>query len=241
MDPTLENALVGEPVTVTLAGKQYELAYPLQGVMLYKTETARVDRARAHGRPKLTHDEKRDLRGRRTAVLKTWPLKPLDEWTSEDVSESEELLGEATSITCTLDEDAGTGDSLYLVRNWRKIGTDDFERLLLALWVGLHKATIAPGVSPHVPEYRPQVSMSELAALRITDTELEKLINAINRALSRSLIATRAKPEAASPNVPAPETPAETEAVVITKDEIVQTIEEEEAKRERPTNRTKTP
>ncbi len=199
---------------VTLPGrpgmpeKEYALAYPIEAVMLYKDETAKIDRARsaaklAAGGARLTRAEKKDLRKRRKDILKEWPTKPLDEWTADDVEDTEMLLGEATAITSTLDEDAGTGDSLYEVRNWHKIGTDDFERLLLALWVGLHRHYAALGIPP--ADYRSELSMKELRALELSDTQLKAIAEAIRRALSRSLIARRdPDDEEPVPNAPAP-------------------------------------
>src|ERR1017187_5141010 len=125
-----ENALAGEPVTVTLAGVVYPLAYPMQAVILYKQETAKIDRARAAGRPRLTPEEKLDLRKRRRDILKDWPTKQFADWNDGDVEVTEELLREATALTSALDEDAGVGDSLYEIRNWPKIGSEDFEGLL---------------------------------------------------------------------------------------------------------------
>jgi hypothetical protein len=195
MNPALESALAGEPVTVTLEGKEYPLAYPMRAVILYKQETAKLDRARAEasGRAKLTRDEKRELQQRRTAILKTAPPKKSDDWTADDVEKMVSILSDSTAITCLLDEDAGTGDSLYEVRNWRKIGSDDFERLLLALWVGLHQSsnTAAP------------LTLDALGMMNLCDTQLDALVEAINKALSRSLIAPRS--EEPDPNAPLPD------------------------------------
>jgi hypothetical protein len=227
MNPQLENALARGPVTVTLLTRikdgdaevtrpwEYPLAYPMQAVILYKEETAKLDRARAakklaSGGVKLTREEKRALRKDRRALLQEArdlfdSGRQTDAWPAEVSQEFDSLLGEANAITCALDEDAGTGDSLYIRGNWQKID-DDFDRLLLALWVGTHQFYIAPGI-PQV--YREQISMSALQAMEAP--QIEEIAATVKNALSRSLVARRdPDDEEPVPNALAPEatTPA---------------------------------
>jgi hypothetical protein len=69
MNDLLQEAIVGSPVTVTIGRETYPLAFPIQGVILYKRETARLGRERTPDRPRLTREEKRALREARQELL----------------------------------------------------------------------------------------------------------------------------------------------------------------------------
>src|SRR5580692_11428606 len=170
MNDMLQEAIAGEPVTVQLGGQTYPLAYPIQAVILYKRETATIDRERAKDRPRLTHEEKRSLRDRRGKLMADADvLRPArgEDWQPEKFLEFDFAMNEASALKITLDEDAGTGDSLYDMYNWRKISPDgDPERLLLALWIGLHEFR-GSGVpeAPAVRVYLPRMSKTQLGEL----------------------------------------------------------------------------
>lgn len=71
MNAHLQQALTGAPVTVNLGGKEYPLAFPIEGVILYQEETATLDRSRAKGRDRLTRALKDGLRAERLQLLQS--------------------------------------------------------------------------------------------------------------------------------------------------------------------------
>jgi hypothetical protein len=220
MNPVLQEAIAGEPVMVKLGArgqeKEYPLAFPIQAVILYKNETARLDRQRTEERrkqgvAKLTGAEVRDLRQRRQQLLKeAEALRPHkgQAWEGESYPQFDSLMDEATLLKIAIDEDAGTGDSLYDLYNWRKISPDgDPERMLLALWIGLHE--FAHEVDRQI--YRPRLSQEEIGR-HIHPGNASELTLAISKALSAHLIAAPEVPpdiedvaEEPVPNVRAPE------------------------------------
>src|ERR1700728_1432333 len=192
MNSLLQEAIAGEPVMVTLGRVSYPLAYPMQAVILYKRETALLDRARVKldGRPRLTREEKRALRDRRSKLLADADLlrpRKHEDWLPEKFLEFDALMDEATTLKIAFDEDAGTGDSLYDIYNWRKISPDgDPERLLLALWVGLH--TFVPSKTAGKPdEYVETLARQKLGSL-VDLGNIGDLTLAISKALSAHLI-----------------------------------------------------
>jgi hypothetical protein len=220
MDDMLQEAIAGEPVMVSLARASYPLAYPMQAVILYRQETAKIDRERAKakiaagGKP-LTRDEKRELRDRRRELLaEADTQRPLQgvAWDDNKWQRFEELLAEAVSIKATVDEDAGTGDSLYDKTTWWKISPEkDPERMLLALWVGLHefKTQLSAG-GPAERVYSPRLSKMQLAELVGLDNG-EELTVGIANALRKHLIAPPAVApmESDDPNPQPPAMPVE--------------------------------
>lgn len=223
MNTVLQEALTGAPVTVYLAGLNRVLAFPGAAVILYKKETALLDRARAQGRPRLTLAEKRELRAeRRTLLDQAEALRPSrgESWTDDNFNRFQELLDEAMGPKIALDEDAGTGDSLYDKLNWRKISPqEDPERFLLALWVGLHKfqpALSRPG--PADREYVPTITRDQLSEV-VDLGNGDELILAISKALAAHILAPEAATEEPDPNRQPPASPAV--ALVQAKPELV--------------------
>jgi hypothetical protein len=197
MNDMLQEAIAGEPVTVSIGGETYPLAYPIWAVILYKRETALIDRERAKDRPRLTHEEKRSLRDRRGKLMADADvLRPArgEDWQPQKFLEFDFAMDEASALKIALDEDAGTGDSLYDMYNWRKISPgNDPERLLLALWVGLHRF--------EGKAYRPRLSREQLGTL-VDLGNGGDLTMAISKALSAHLIAASETPlEEPVPNV----------------------------------------
>jgi hypothetical protein len=170
VNPLLEEAIAGEPVTVKLGGHEYRLSFPVAAVILYKKETAIIDRQRAklrEGAP-LTRAEVREYRARwQKLIAEAHALAPttvdgkVQPWNEQNLEQWQLLQEEANLLRTAVDENLGTGDSLYDRYTWRKISPDgDPERLVLALWVGLHTFEI------DVPRrYIPQISREELGAL----------------------------------------------------------------------------
>lgn len=198
MNPVLEEALVGAPAMVKLGGKEYPLAFRVHAIILYQRETALLDRQRAeerrkHGVARLQPSEIRELAERRRKVLaEAEPFRPKKEreWPESDQVTWEALQSEANLLKIAIDEDAGTGDSLYDWYDWRKISTEDPERFLLALWVGLHR------YDPERPAGRRFVetlSRDELAELVDLSNGAE-LTAAIGNALSAHIIAKSETP-----------------------------------------------
>src|SRR5579872_7025969 len=102
MDPTLEKDLAGGgSVMVKLAGKDYPLAYPMRAVILYRQETAKLNRARGASRPRLSTEETQSARNRFRELI-AQAQKAADE--GNDFSD---LIQEATFVKLPLDEDAG--------------------------------------------------------------------------------------------------------------------------------------
>src|SRR5258708_31284423 len=104
MNSTLEQALTGPEVRVTLGGTEYPLAYPMQAVILYQQETAALDQRRAKDRPKLTQDEKLQLAMRRRSLRKQMRTLPdtdqvkFADWPEDEQVRFEELQTEGTEI-----------------------------------------------------------------------------------------------------------------------------------------------
>lgn len=197
--PVLERELVGAPVLVRLGKDEYRLAYPMKAVILYKQRTAEIDQRRARAKDRLKPAEIRELRLRRSQVIaELRAALPAPGSTSEsDRQRIEALEVEALAIKSRLDEDAGTGDSLFQMENWRKINPEeDPERLLACLWAGLE--------SNH-PELKP-----EQLELLVHPGNVTEITVAIAKALA-SYLPRRA--ESPDPNAPAPAgTPAEAAA-----------------------------
>lgn len=187
MNPILQEALAGEPATVNLGGQNYPLDYPIQGVILYKNLTAALDRARklAANAPALTREVKRELRDRRRTLLaEADAQRPAagEVWEDEKFANFNEFLQEAMAAKAVADQDAAAGDSLYDKGNWWKISPDrDPERMLLALFVGLH--IFIPSKTPGKPdEYVETLTLVELGKL-IDLRNGEELTVAISKAL----------------------------------------------------------
>jgi len=202
MEKLLENAIIGEPIMVTLGEVQYEISFPIQAVILYKAETAKIDKKRSQGRPKLTADQRKALRSERLDILrKLEPFRPKKdkEWNEDDFAQFQALSEEANRIKVALDEDSCQGDSLYDLSNWDKIGpVVDPERLLLALWVGLHKSVNG--------SYLPSLTQEQIGRF-INHRTSADLTDAISLALAKDLLPPA---ELRLKNGQAPESPAPT-------------------------------
>jgi hypothetical protein len=212
MDPILQEALAGAPVEVTLGGKTYPLAFPIQAVILYKSETARLDRERnrASGVPALTREAKREMRARRrTLAEEAEALRPAAgaKWDDEKFVHFDELFAEGIEIKATIDADAAAGDSLYDKSNWWKISPEgDPERMMLALWVGLHEFVKTDKAKP---KFTARLDREELGGL-INLGNGEALTRSIAEALRAHLVAPAEDldEEEASPNAEPPAPPA---------------------------------
>jgi hypothetical protein len=217
MNDMLQEAIAGTPVTVTIGRETYPLAFPIQGVILYKRETARLDRERTKDRPKLMREEKRALREARQKLLADAnllrPKERGEPWDPEHFRDFELAMEEATALKIEIDEDTAAGDSLYDMYNWRKISPSaDPERLLLALWVGLHHFVPADKNIAGAPlVYTPRLSRAELG-VKVDLSNGEDLTLAVSKALTAHLIVAETEARSTSPNELAPATsPAETE------------------------------
>lgn len=227
MNSELQEAIAGAPVLVKLGKQEYPLAFPIQAVILYKKETAALDRQRAEDRrqqgvARLTRDELRELRRKRQTLLtEAEKLRPAkgQAWAPDNFEQYVSLQDEATLLKCAVDEEAGSGDSLYDLYNWRKISPElDPERMLLALWVGLHQFVDTSLVVGHSSSaYRPELSREEIGQ-HIHPGNATDLTLAISKALAAHIVAPPEVEEFAAeertseipdPNASGPEIPAE--------------------------------
>lgn len=181
MNQILQQELTGTPVTVSLGGAEYPLAFPIYACMLYKQETAKLDRARRDSKPRLTPVEIKELKQQRRELLQLADdVKPelSDGTTPEDAAEQiadfYQLIGDAMEISTRLDENRAAGDSLFLEANWIKINTGDPERLVLALWAGLHYSVD--------DEWKAPFSLKELNSL-VDPANAEDIVEVIGKAL----------------------------------------------------------
>lgn len=205
MNEVLQETVTGEsPVTVTLGAKDYLLAFPLHACALYQRETAKLDRARSAERGALTAEEIRDFKEQRRILLRQADAVqdeiaalPKGAPHADKLDAFYELLGEAMLIKNRLDENGGRGDSLFLEGNWFKITTDDPERIVLALWAGLHCEQDRQMGMPVEPKWVPQLSVAQLRRL-VDPSNAEEMIDAIGRALRA--YAVKKKRSLISPN-----------------------------------------
>ena len=129
-----------QPAKLRLGAQQYLLAFPMRAVILYRQETAKLDRARAAQRPPLERGALQVLRRRRRAAIdEARALVPADgKMDAAAESHFNDLLEEANRLKVAIDEETAAGDSLMDRSTWWKIGPLDPERLRLAVWAGTH-------------------------------------------------------------------------------------------------------
>lgn len=123
MADLLEQELTGAPVSVSLGGNSYLLGYGMAAVIVYKRETARIERSR----PQLELKDPRCICG-----------EPRSQHTGPDLI----ILGEDQKLLCWSFRlyDPVEGDSLLSAESWKRIDLDlDPERWLACLWAGLHR------------------------------------------------------------------------------------------------------
>jgi hypothetical protein len=181
----LDREILGEPITVTLAGAAYPVAFPMFAVTLYKQETAKLNCRRAKaaeeaGRARLTAIELRDLKRRYRALVDAMDGDASDEFAGQ--------MEEAVVLRCRIDEETGNGDSLLQLINWWKIREEDPERIVLALWAGLHQ-------QESDDSWKSPVAIAHLNKL-IDFSNVGPIVQAITRAL----MAYMPKRKEASPN-----------------------------------------
>lgn len=133
----LEREITGEAVTVRLNGMDYPLSFPAHNVALYTLETQKLNCRRAKtasdaGRARFSLAETRELKAEYRRLA-----NELDQF-KDDPDQFGILMEELIVIRVRLDEEAGTGDSLFQLINWWKIRDSDPERTVLALWAALH-------------------------------------------------------------------------------------------------------
>jgi hypothetical protein len=114
---------ISPPVTVLLGGNSYVLTYGMAAVIVYKAETARIERSRPQ-------------------PVETDPLCLCGERESKHTGPSSTILNEQGEIVCWGFRlyDAVQGDSLLTSTSWKRIDLDlDPERWLACLWASLHR------------------------------------------------------------------------------------------------------
>lgn len=167
----LDREITGE-ISITLGDKTYPIGFPIYAVAVYKQETAKLNCRRAReaaeaGRPRLTADETREMR-------KAY-RKAVAELEGKDAAEFTAIMEEIIEMRARLDEEAGTGDSLFQLVNWWKIHEADPERVLLALWSGLHQE--------EGDTWRPPLSIAQLRKL-VDARNIGYVLTTITKALS---------------------------------------------------------
>jgi hypothetical protein len=206
MNAVLATELTGPPITVQLGGQEYPLAYPMFAVILYRQETARLNRARGLARvqagvlanvPRLTPAELREARERYFALIaEAQGLKG---------EAFQRLMEEATLVKLPVDEATGAGDSLCLMHNWWRISLDDPERVLLALWAGLHQQSPPDAAGKTVwkaPFTLAQLEAGDLGGISIGN--LDTFLPVITKALLAWIKREDAPKNAAAPEAAAP-------------------------------------
>lgn len=123
MTDLLQQELTGAPVTVTIAGAEYPISYGMAAVIVYKAETARIERSR----PRAADSD---------------PLCLCGERKSSHAGASLIILDNDGKLACWAFRlyDPAQGDSLLTPGSWKRIDLDqDPERWLACLWAGLHQ------------------------------------------------------------------------------------------------------
>lgn len=217
MNEVLQETVTGESaVLINLGEKEYPLAFPLHACALYQRETAKLDRARRSENGRLTAAERQQIKEQRRELLRQADevegeirkLPPDAPVPSEQMDQFWELAGEATALKNQMDEDAAKGDSLFLEASWFKINSDDPDRVVLALWAGLHQPR--ESLSPSGPVA--WVSPFTVAQLRrlVDPSNAEEVVEAIGKALRAYAVKKKVRRLAASrstTNAPATENP----------------------------------
>lgn len=187
MNEVLQEAVTGESaVLVTLGEKEYPLAFPLHACALYQRETAKLDRARRTERGALKPAETHALKEQRSELLRQADAAQTEiedlpaSAQAEKLERFYELLNDAMAIKNLLDEDSARGDSLFLEANWFKVTTDDPDRVVLALWAGLHQTEEFPGRME--PKWVAPFTLLQLRKL-VDPSNAEEMIDAIGKAL----------------------------------------------------------
>ena len=179
MSDAVSNAIAA-PVLVVIAGRECKLSYSMHAVLVYRAETARIERSR----PQLEEPDPKCICGGRR---------------SEHVGPNLIRLSDSTTapeILCLRfrKEDRTSGDSLYDWRAWLEIDLNiDPERWLACLWAGLHERQ-ADGKTWKAP-----FTFDELQETIGLSPEVRAVIDAKMREAMTAWF-PKAKPKDASPN-----------------------------------------
>lgn len=211
MKTVVEQEIVGSPVTVKLSGRDYPIAFPMFAIALYRQETARLNARRAKeaeesGRPRLTPAELSELRSRYNRLFQSRRTKPVEDLAA--------IMDEIVALRVRLDEEAGTGDSLLQYVNWWKIRDEDPDRILLALWAGLHQ-------EQEDEDWKSPLTLRQLKKL-VDFSNVGDVLVAIGKALAANMPKIQAE-ESASKNAGGPDRkmPADTESEEVAEMEMV--------------------
>lgn len=124
MTDLFQQEITGPPVLVVIAGKEYPLRYDMAAAIIYKAETARIERSR----PQAPDPDPKCLR--------------CDETKSSHEGPDLIRLDADKHLLCWgfRKREAIEGDSLANRFSWARIDLDlDPERWLACLWAGLHQ------------------------------------------------------------------------------------------------------
>jgi hypothetical protein len=116
------SGVIAAPVPVTIAGRECKLSYPMHAAIVYRRETARIERSR----PQPEDPDPRCVCGARKSNHKGPGLIRV---------EDDNLLCPRFRY-----EDPLLGDSLFNIESWMKINLAfDPERWTACLWAGMHE------------------------------------------------------------------------------------------------------
>jgi hypothetical protein len=182
MPDLLQQELAGPPVTVVIGGNSYVLTYGMAAVIVYKTETARIERSRPQ------------------PVVKD-PKCICGEPQSRHTGPSQIILGEDEELLCWAFRlyDPLQGDSLLTRESWSRIDLDlDPERWLACLWAGLHRL-VRDGSNE---KWEAPMSLASLGSMIPVGPDARQLSIAMVKALRYAAVQPRK--DDADPNVEAP-------------------------------------
>jgi len=186
MSDLLKNEITGAPVTVFIEGKSYPLVYKMAACIVYKQETARIERSR----PQPLVNEK-DVVCLRCGAAR-----------AEHEGPNLIRLAPDKEVLCWRFDGYNPvqGDSLFFPSSWTRIDLDvDPERWIACLWAGLHQ------LQPDGLSWKAPMTLAQLSGMiPIGDAARQislRMVKAVN------LASTKAKePDPNAP--PAPAKPA---------------------------------
>jgi hypothetical protein len=164
---------ISPPVTVTIGGNSYLLTYGMAAVIVYKAETARIERSRPQ-------------------PVEKDPLCLCGERKSRHTGLSLIILGEQEDLVCWGFRlyDAVQGDSLLTAGSWKRIDLDlDPERWLACLWAGLHR------LSDDGKNWEAPMSLASLGSMIPVGSGARALSLKMVEALKYSSDQTKKKPD----------------------------------------------
>lgn len=167
---------IASPVPVTIAGRECKLAYPMHAAIVYRAETARIERSRPQPEdpdPKCVCGAAKSLHVGPGLIRVT--------------------AGDAPELLCPRfrKEDPLFGESLFTYESWLRIDLNsDPERWTACLWAGLYE------LQPDKETWRVPFTLAELQASLGISAETR----AIDAKMREAMIAWWPKPKKETPD-----------------------------------------